>query len=224
MLRRTIALLICIYALGFAIAALAAFRWPALVFLGYWAPFIDMPESVYAMDWRRIGLVNGGGWILAALCFYLSAAATARRKTGSVIWFGLALAAAAPSFVLHKFGPVFPLPGAADGAFIGGLFGALLLLFAVRELSPEYAAARAQRAQARADMAATDDAEEDEHLIEYEEIGDDDEDWDDADEDDRDDVRATRRLRRAGPAIRRQRACFAEYGRLRGQPRFKLVW
>ncbi|MEH6488603.1 hypothetical protein [Hyphomonas oceanitis] len=135
MLRKLIASLIAVYAIAFAFGALTAVRWPSIMMMVSWIVHDDVAAGLEAVDWRALGIAYGAPYLLAALCFYASAAMIAGRRPGSVLWYIMGLAAGFPTVYLVRFSDGWwnnPTP--AEGAVAGAGIGALLLLSAVYEL------------------------------------------------------------------------------------------
>ncbi len=134
-MRRTISLVISLYAILFAFGALTAVRWPTIVMVMEWIVKDDLAGGLAGVKWRELGLAHGGAYLLAALCYYISAAFLSSRRPGALAWYGLALAASVPCLFLAPFSSGWwrnPTP--AEGVIIALAGGALLLLFAVLEL------------------------------------------------------------------------------------------
>jgi hypothetical protein len=80
-------------------------------------------------------MAYGGPYLLAALCFYSSAAMISGRRHGGVLWYLMGLAAGFPTVYLVSFeAGWWNNPSIAEGAVAGAGLGALLLLSAVYEL------------------------------------------------------------------------------------------
>lgn len=135
MARRLIALLLIVYAMAFAFGAMTAVRWPSIVMVMGWIVADDVAGGLKSVDWRQLGITHGGAYLLAAVCYYASAATLAARKKGAVLWYLMAMAASMPTLFLVHFDPEWWLdPSAGEGALAGLAAGALLLLMAVWEL------------------------------------------------------------------------------------------
>lgn len=135
MARRLIALLLIVYAMAFAFGAMTAVRWPSIVMVVGWIVTDDVAGGLKSVDWRQLGITHGGAYLLAAVCYYASAATLAARKKGAVLWYLMAMAASMPTLFLVHFDPEWWLdPTAGEGALAGLAAGALLLLMAVWEL------------------------------------------------------------------------------------------
>ena len=103
MLRKLIASLITIYAIAFAFGALAAVRWPSIMMAVSWMVQDDIAGGLESVDWRALGIAYGAPYLLAALCFYCSAAMIAGRRPGSVLWYVMGLFAGFPTVYLVSF-------------------------------------------------------------------------------------------------------------------------
>ena len=135
MLRKLIASLITIYAIAFAFGALAAVRWPSIMMAVSWMVQDDIAGGLESVDWRALGIAYGAPYLLAALCFYCSAAMIAGRRPGSVLWYVMGLFAGFPTVYLVSFEDGWwQNPSPAEGAVAGAAIGALFLLSAVYEL------------------------------------------------------------------------------------------
>ena len=135
MLRRLIAILLTIYAIAFAFGALTAVRWPSIMMALSWVVQDDVAAGLERVDWRQLGIAHGGPYLLAALCFYCSAAMSAARRPGGVVWYLMGVVAGIPCLYLVTFEPGWwHDPSAAEGAIAGACAGALLLALAVWEL------------------------------------------------------------------------------------------
>jgi len=135
MLRKLIASLIAVYAIAFAFGALTAVRWPSIMMMVSWIVHDDVAAGLEAIDWRALGIAYGAPYLLAALCFYASAAMIAGRRPGGVLWYIMGLAAGFPTVYLVRFSDGWwNNPSPAEGAVAGAGIGALLLLSAVYEL------------------------------------------------------------------------------------------
>jgi len=133
--RRLICLLLTAYAIAFAFGALTAVRWPSIAMVMGWMMTDEVAEGLNSVDWRQLGIAHGGAYLLAAVCYYASAATLAARKKGAVLWYVMALAASIPAVFLVHFDPEWWLnPSAREGALAGLAAGAALLLLAVWEL------------------------------------------------------------------------------------------
>tara|TARA_R110002020_G_scaffold399971_1_gene609819 strand:+ start:54347 stop:55000 length:654 start_codon:yes stop_codon:yes gene_type:complete len=135
MLRKLIASLIAVYAIAFAFGALTAVRWPSIMMMVSWIVHDDVAAGLESVDWRALGIAYGGPYLLAALCFYSSAAMIAGRRHGGVLWYIMGLAAGFPTVYLVRFSDGWwNNPSPAEGAVAGAGIGAVLLLSAVYEL------------------------------------------------------------------------------------------
>jgi hypothetical protein len=135
MLRQLIAILITCFAIAFAFGALTAVRWPSIMMAVSWLAHDQLADGLATVNWRQLGIDNGGPYLLAALCFYCSAAMVASRRRGGVAWYLCGMGAGFPVFYLVTFEPGWwQDPSIAEGGVAGlGAVGVLLLL-AVWEL------------------------------------------------------------------------------------------
>lgn len=135
MLRRLIAILLTVYAIAFAFGALTAVRWPSIMMALSWVVHDDIAGGLESVDWRQLGIAYGGPYLLAALCFYCSAAMIAAKRPGGVLWYLMGVVAGIPCLYLVTLEPGWwNDPSAAEGAIAGVCAGALLLMLAVWEL------------------------------------------------------------------------------------------
>jgi hypothetical protein len=151
MLRQLIAILITCFAIAFAFGALTAVRWPSIMMAVSWLAHDQLADGLATVNWRQLGIDNGGPYLLAALCFYCSAAMVAARRRGGVAWYLCGMGAGFPVFYLVTFEPGWwENPSIAEGGVAGlGAVGVLLLI-AVWEL--RYRPARqAEQAEAPPD-------------------------------------------------------------------------
>ena len=129
MIRKTVALLVALYAIGFAFAAFTAIRWPSLVAAG---ALLGEEASVFsqiqaAMNWRELGIHIGVPYLLAALCFHASATLVSRKGHGSVRWFVLGAMIGVPPLFLLDFAPGWWR--SPDAYEQGVLFAGVCMLF-----------------------------------------------------------------------------------------------
>ena len=136
MSRRIICLLIALYAIAFAFAAMAAIRWPSLMMLAGFMLDEDAMSGLAGIDWRELGLAYGAPYFLAALCLYASALSLSHGKRSSLLWYGMGCVAGFPCVFLVDFEPGWwQDPSAGEGAVAGAGAGALLIAIAMLELN-----------------------------------------------------------------------------------------
>ncbi len=154
MLRQLIAILITCFAIAFAFGALTAVRWPSIMMAVSWLAHDQLADGLATVNWRQLGIDNGGPYLLAALCYYCAAAMIAARRRGAVAWYICGMGAGFPVFYLVTFEPGWwENPSIAEGAVAGVGAVGVLLLIAVWEL--RYRPARqAVQAEAPAEEAA----------------------------------------------------------------------
>ncbi|KJS26587.1 MAG: hypothetical protein VR75_06655 [Hyphomonadaceae bacterium BRH_c29] len=135
MLRQLIAILITCFAIAFAFGALTAVRWPSIMLMVSWLAHDRLADGLATVNWRQLGIDNGGPYLLAAFCFYCAAAMVAARRRGGVAWYLCGMGAGFPVFYLVTFEPGWwEDPSIAEGGVAGiGVIGVILLL-AVWEL------------------------------------------------------------------------------------------
>ncbi len=156
MSRQLICLLLIGYAMVFAFAALTAVRWPSIVMIMGWMVNEDLSGGLQTVNWREAGLLHGGAYLVAAVCYYASGASLAGRRPGALVWYVLAMTASLPTLFLVHFDPQWwHDPSVGEGAMAGLAAGAVLLLLAVIELQrpPRRRPAPPQQAPARPDTA-----------------------------------------------------------------------
>ncbi|MEZ5997165.1 MAG: hypothetical protein R3B98_00530 [Hyphomonas sp.] len=133
--RKLIATLIAGYSIAFAFGALTAVRWPSIMMVVTWLVKDELAEGVSTVNWRELGITHGGPYLIAAICFYISAALVSTRRRGAILSYVCGLAFGFPVFYLVTFEPGWwQDPSIAEGTVAGlGAVGVLLLV-AVWEL------------------------------------------------------------------------------------------
>lgn len=133
MQRRLIALMISGLAIVFAFGALTAIRWPSIMM------FLSLffhPDPALGFDkinWRELGFAYGAPYFLASLCYYAASISVSVRRKGSIIWYGMGMAASTPIFFLVDFeqgwwrDPSGPEGMVAGGSLIVALLGLAVL-------------------------------------------------------------------------------------------------
>lgn len=207
MVRMTVAFLTSLYAIGFAFAAFTAVRWPSLIAAG--ALFGDDASTLNQiqglMNWRELGIHIGAPYILAAFLFYTSATLIARKAHGAVTWFVMAVGVGFPPFILFDFAPGWWM--APDSFEQGVILVAVFTLF-LFSMVWELRAKRGDKAKRVAQGIPAQQVPQapvqhaPEPIVVYAQPA---------------MLQAPKvkpvRRRPVSPAIARQRACFAEYGR-----------
>lgn len=128
MSRQTIALLIALYAIAFAFAAMAAIRWPSVMMVLAFMIEGDGVQGMPDLNWRELGIVYGAPYFLAALCLYASALMVGQRREGSIAWYMMGCVAGFPCMFLIEFEPGWWRdPGVWEGVALGAALGAVLL-------------------------------------------------------------------------------------------------
>ncbi len=128
-------MLICLLAVGFAFAAMAAIRWPSIIMLVSLMADGEPSATLDGINWREIGIVYGMPYFLAALCLYAASVMIARRRKGGVLWYLMGCAAGFPAVFLVDFEPGWWRdPSAGEGGVAGLAVIALLLAAAVWDL------------------------------------------------------------------------------------------
>lgn len=136
--RTLVAMLISILAVAFAFGALTAIRWPSIIMVLGWVNEGSAAQAAAALDgvdWRQLGLIYGGPYFLASLCFYAASAMIAQRRHGGVLWYLMGCTAGFPSIYLVDFEPGWWRdPSIGEGVLAGAGVIALLLAVAVWDL------------------------------------------------------------------------------------------
>ncbi|MEM8617405.1 MAG: hypothetical protein AAGF20_10770 [Pseudomonadota bacterium] len=135
MSRRTVALLIALFAIAFAFAAMAAIRWPSLMMVAVIAFEPEAVADISGIDWRELGIAYGAPYFLAALCLYAASLCLSQRRRGSVAWYVMGCVAGFPAIFLVDFhAGWWRDPSAGEGAVLGAFGIAILLGVAVWDL------------------------------------------------------------------------------------------
>ena len=133
--RRLIAILIALYAIAFAFAAMGAIRWPSLMMVASFMLEDEAMAGLSGVDWREFGIVYGAPYFLAALCLYAAALSLENKKRAARIWYMMGVIAGFPCVFLVDFEPGWWRdPSTGEGAVAGAAAGAVLLGIAVWEL------------------------------------------------------------------------------------------
>lgn len=103
MMRQFTAFLVALYAIGFAVAALTAVRWPTLLMLGALVGDGAVGELQGLLNWRELGLTYGLIYLIAAFLFYSSSSLIARSGRGSVMCYLFGAGIGFPPFLLFDF-------------------------------------------------------------------------------------------------------------------------
>jgi len=142
MLRNSIAFVVALYAIAFALAALTAVRWPSLLMVAALFGESDvLAEMNGLLSWRELGLTYGFIYLVAAFFFYSASTLIGRARRGSVICYILGAAVGFPPFLLFDFEPgwwqdpdVFEQGVLFAAVFTLILFGAVLDLSRSRKI------------------------------------------------------------------------------------------
>ncbi len=198
MYRRSVAVIVAVYALAFSLAAMAVIRWPSVMMaVGFLTGVHDD-----AIDWREFGILYGAPYFAAALLFYAAAVAASARKRGATTGFTLGCLAGFPFAFLVEFrtewwrAPTIP---EATIAFAGAI--SVLLAWALWDLRPR----RVRKPKIAVDAAAY----EPPMIAAPAPV---------------EPVRPPRRVGPASAAILRQRASFALEGRKMAARRRRVTW
>lgn len=114
---------------------MAVMRWPTIMMALSWATEGTLDENLKTVDWREFGVMHGGPYAAAALCFYCSAAMVAARRRGGILWYIFGLLFSTPVVFLITFeSGWWQDPSETEGMIAGGMAAAFLLLVAVMEL------------------------------------------------------------------------------------------
>jgi len=107
MLRHCVSLIVALYAIGFAVLALASVRWPSLLTLGVLfgeqASALGQIEGL--LNWRELGLTHGLAYLLTALCFYFSVTLIGRGKRSAIVFYLIAVGTGFLPLMLLDFEP-----------------------------------------------------------------------------------------------------------------------
>lgn len=95
MLRKPVALLVTLFALGFALMAMSLVRWPT-VMMAVSLGWREQGADLSGFDWRGLGLQFGAPALAAAVFLQISAFAILTRAHGAVTAFVFAVLTAAP--------------------------------------------------------------------------------------------------------------------------------
>lgn len=205
MLRNSISLVTALYAVGFALIALTAVRWPSLLLLA--GLFSEGGGAVGQMqdvaNWRELGLAYGLVYLVAAFFFCVSSRLIARRALGSVFSYIMGAGLGFAPLFLFDFEPGWwqaPNDFEQGVMFAGALtiimFGAVWDLSRARKpvgFAPAQPSMQSEILLDRIVLPAGSLSQMAQAPIEAP-------------------VKPVRR-RQVSPVIARQRACFAAYGR-----------
>lgn len=137
MLRNSIAFIVALYAIGFALMALTAVRWPSLLMMA--ALFNQggaLAEMSGLLNWRELGLTYGVMYLAAAFFFYSASTLIGRSGRGSVICYLLGAGIGFPPFLLFDFDSGWwQNPDAFEQTILFAAVFTLILFGAVLELS-----------------------------------------------------------------------------------------
>lgn len=107
MLRHLVSLIVALYAIGFAFLALASVRWPSLLTVA--TLFGDQAGAIGEIDgllnWRELGLTHGLAYLVTALCFYCSVTLIGRRKRIAIVFYVTAIGTGFLPLMLLDFEP-----------------------------------------------------------------------------------------------------------------------
>jgi len=137
MLRNSIALIVALYAIGFALMALTAVRWPSLLMM---ATLFNqggaLAEMSGLLNWRELGLTYGVIYLAAAFFFYSASTLIGRSGRGSVICYLLGAGIGFPPFLLFDFeSGWWQNPDAFEQIILFAAVFTVILFGAVLELS-----------------------------------------------------------------------------------------
>jgi hypothetical protein len=138
MLRSSIALIVAIYAIGFALAALTAVRWPSLLmvaaFLGESGNTLQDVQAL--VGWRELGLAYGLAYLTAAFFFYSASTLISRAGRGSVVCYVFGAGIGFPPFLFFDFEPGWwQQPDTFEQVILAASVLTAILFSAVLELS-----------------------------------------------------------------------------------------
>lgn len=138
MLRSSIAFIVALYAIGFALAALTAVRWPSLLmvvtFMGEGGNALDDIQAL--VSWRELGLAYGLAYLVGAFFFYSASTLISRAGRGSVFCYVCGVAIGFSPFLFFDFEPGWwQNPDIFEQCVLGAAILTLILFSAVLELS-----------------------------------------------------------------------------------------
>lgn len=134
MFRKPVALLVTLYAIAFAFAAMAVVRWPTLMMFVVHV-FRNQTADLSGFDWRGVGLHYGAPYLAAAIFYQISAFALATRQHGAVTAFVFGTATGFPAiFVLDLRPGWMAAPTQSEWAIVWIAGATLLVLGAVWDL------------------------------------------------------------------------------------------
>lgn len=133
--RKLVAVLISLFAVGFAFAAMAAIRWPTIMLAVGFLHNEEAGAALAGVNWRQLGLIHGAPYFIASLSLYAASAMVARRQRGAVAWYLMGCLAGFPCIYLVSFeSGWWRDPSAGEGIVAGLGAVAVLLFFAVWDL------------------------------------------------------------------------------------------
>jgi len=137
MLRNSIAFLVALYAIGFALVALTAVRWPSLLMMAtLFGNGGALAEISGLLNWRELGLTYGVIYLVAAFFFYSASTLIGRSGRGSVVCYVLGAGIGFPPFLLFDFEPGWwQNPDTFEQCVLFAAVFTVILLGAVLELS-----------------------------------------------------------------------------------------
>ena len=137
MLRNSIAFLVALYAIGFALMALTAVRWPSLLMMAtLFGSGGALAEMSGLLNWRELGLTYGVIYLAAAFFFYSASTLIGRSGRGSVACYVLGAGIGFPPFLLFDFEPGWwQNPDIFEQCVLFAAVFTLILFGAVWELS-----------------------------------------------------------------------------------------
>lgn len=133
--RKLVAVLISLFAVGFAFAAMSAIRWPTIMLAVTFLHNENAGAALSGVNWRQLGLIHGAPYFIASLCLYAASAMISRRQRGAVASYILGCMFGFPCIYLVSFETGWwHDPSAGEGIVAGLGVIALLLFFAVWDL------------------------------------------------------------------------------------------
>lgn len=133
--RKLVAVLISLFAVGFAFAAMSAIRWPTIMLVVTFLHNEDAGAALSGVNWRELGLMHGLPYFIASLCLYAASAMIARRQRGAVASYILGCMFGFPCIYLVSFETGWwHDPSSGEGIVAGLGVIAMLLFLAVWDL------------------------------------------------------------------------------------------
>ena len=135
MSRQLLALMVALFAVAFAVAALAAMRWPTILMVMNLALEDGIGPAMEGINWRGLGLMYGVPYLFSGGFLYVAAQLISQRRHGAFTTYMIGCALGFPCAFMVDFEPGWWRdPSSAEGAVAGAGAMALLMALAVWEL------------------------------------------------------------------------------------------